>query len=410
MLSSPKNKKILFIIIIFFILCGCSRVASKQTEENNKTTNRIKYYNILFQNEYGGPIENKDISIKKIQNNILFNFPEIDSNINIIKIKNENPETLKAEKITTEKIINELKLNTKEINSNNKKYNILIIPLIYPRDDTNKISLGDFAKDQIDILESYGKAIEQNNIKIGFVEILDEFNEKMTNDFNFDKEESFDFIEIYTKKTKNIFKNAQIIIDINEMLCYREYALQAEDNRCLSNPNSIDQWEFIKTLNNRKIPYDIIGFKYYPSLKHSSLFMDFEKMFDDLILVGKKIYIKEFFIPEEEPSEALLKNKPDTGWSNEYQSNFFKKTLNYINYYPEIIGINYVENNLNNKSIKSNTENWIKNMELNAKLKTNENGFALLPLAPGTYEFKLNWRTKKTIELENDLNLIVKFK
>lgn len=412
-------KKIIFIILIIFILNACSLKTEKKEEENIIPA-RENHYKTSFQNQYGGLLKNKTIEIKKIRDNIMINFPEIANNINILEPKKLDPKEINIENIKTALNLN--KESKKEF-LKKEKFNILYIPLIYPE---NEINLGEFSNIQINALEQYAAAIKEYDIPIDFVKILENFNSEMQIELNFDKNESLDFIEIYAKKIKEKFNTAQIIISIDEMLCYYEYALQAEDKRCLVKENSEniwDQWEFIKNLEERKIAYDIIGYKYYPSLDHSSLFADFEKIFDDLRSTGKKIYIEEFFVPGNEPLKEFIKNKPDNGWSPEFQKNFIKKTLGYIDYYPEMVGINYVIKKRNEENTEiygekiypiekishSIIKEWQEKTKLSAKLKTDTNGFALLPLTPGKYEFKLNWRTKKIITIDDKQEITIKF-
>src|SRR3989339_837886 len=419
-------RKILFTALIVFILCGCSRGAENQ-EKENESINGINHYNILFQNQYGGLLKNKKISIEKVRDNLLMNFGEGFSNINLLQTDSGAILFDVQENITADEIIKALKKN-KEQYSQKEKYNLLIIPLAWPTENNKDISLGKFSTFQIKILETYAEVFEKNNIQVDFVQILGGFNQRMQAEFNFALDESLDFVEVYAARTRKLFPDAKIIISVGEMLCYNEYALQASDQRCsgdLKSGKFINQWDFIEKINNKNVSYEIVGYKYFPALDHSSLFIDFEKMFDDLIGTGKKIYIEEFFIPGAEPMAGFIKNKPDNGWSQDYRAKSLSRVLKYINHHPDVVGINYLEKDgvgdwedfdykLINKEKNKNlgflvVEDWYKSLDLEAETKTDEDGRLIMPVRPGLYEFKLNWRTKRIVDLGDNSNITIKF-
>src|SRR3989339_44597 len=332
-------RKILFTALIVFILCGCSRGAENQ-EKENESINGINHYNILFQNQYGGLLKNKKISIEKVRDNLLMNFGEGFSNINLLQTDSGAILFDVQENITADEIIKALKIDkkNKEQYSQKEKYNLLIIPLAWPTENNKDISLGKFSTFQIKILETYAEVFE---------------------------------------------------------------------------------------INNKNVSYEIVGYKYFPALDHSSLFIDFEKMFDDLIGTGKKIYIEEFFIPGAEPMAGFIKNKPDNGWSQDYRAKFLSRVLKYINHHPDVVGINYLEKDgvgdwedfdykLINKEKNKNlgflvVEDWYKSLDLEAETKTDEDGRVIMPVRPGLYEFKLNWRTKRIVDLGDNSNITIKF-
>src|SRR3989339_717995 len=384
-------RKILFTALIVFILCGCSRGAENQ-EKENESINGINHYNILFQNQYGGLLKNKKISIEKVRDNLLMNFGEGFSNINLLQTDSGAILFDVQENITADEIIKALKIDkkNKEQYSQKEKYNLLIIPLAWPTENNKDISLGKFSTFQIKILETYAEVFEKNNIQVDFVQILGGFNQRMQAEFNFALDESLDFVEVYAARTRKLFPDAKIIISVGEMLCYNEYALQASDQRCsgdLKSGKFINQW--------------------------------------DLIGTGKKIYIEEFFIPGAEPMAGFIKNKPDNGWSQDYRAKFLSRVLKYINHHPDVVGINYLEKDgvgdwedfdykLINKEKNKNlgflvVEDWYKSLDLEAETKTDEDGRVIMPVRPGLYEFKLNWRTKRIVDLGDNSNITIKF-
>lgn len=446
------KKTLIISSVLIIVLLAITALVSNMFEEQVSELVEKKYtcktdcpeareisYSLQIKNEQGEIMPNEEIRVKMIRPELAINNREEFTNTHWIEmVSGFYAKDFDVKRtVTKEQIIEGLR-----IEEGAKKYNVpekhndLAIPISWPKED-QKWKLSEYEEVETHNLNMYAQAINEKKINVDFLQILPEFNQKMQLKLKFDPEQALDFADRYIRHARELFPDSKIIVSNGGALCYDEYAIQSNpsDSSCiheLRNGLWYDQWQFIEGLEKRESPYDIIGYEYHPGTGNSHLFADFEKMFGDLAKYGKPIFIWEFWMPAnvalsatdpEFPGTTLeTANMPEGGYTQEIQADFYKKTFDYIDTHPEIVGIKQfgwddrIQDmgkssgagliDVNGKKKKSYfvTEEWFDSLFTECSLKTDENGILKFKGLSGKYRISQSFFSKVLTDLNENNN------
>ena len=281
-------------------------------------------------------------------------------------------------------------------------------------------------------LKQYHSAFENTGVIPDYVHILAEFNQKMNLDLHLDTKAAIEFADRYIRTARELFLESKIVVDLGPLYCFDDFWYPVgSEGGCiheLQNGKIPDHMEFLEMLEKRQSPYDVIGIEYQPGSHHSPRVEHFRIFFDKLSVFGKPIFIWEFWVPggdfpEEVPNyEMYTFNRPDGGWTEEYQAETFRQALEYINANPQIIGLTQfgwkdslgdrgpsppgpyglIREDGTKKSSYYVMQNWYNSWFTECDLVTDSEGRASFLGLPGRYRISKSLFRKKTIDIEDD--------
>jgi len=222
------------------------------------------------------------------------------------------------------------------------------------------------------------------------------------------------------------------VVDLGPLYCFDDFWYPIGSNGgCiheLKKGKIPDHLDFVQILEKKRSPYDIIGIEYQPGSHHSPEFRHFRRFFHELSRFSKPIFIWEFWVPggdfpEEVPNYGMYTfNRPDGGWSEEYQKAMLKQVLEYINANPQITGLTQYGwrdcitdcgsspsgsyGLIREDGIKKPSyyimRNWYESWFTECDLITDSEGRTSFLGLPGRYRISRSIFRKKTVDIEDD--------
>ncbi len=281
-------------------------------------------------------------------------------------------------------------------------------------------------------LKQYHKAFESTGVTPDYVHILAEFNQKMNLDLHFETGEAVEFADRYIRTAKELFRESKVVLDLGPLYCFDDFWYPiGPDGGCIHELRKgliPDHLEFIQMLQKKGSPYDVMGIEYQPGSHHSPEFGYFRRFFHELSRFDKPISIWEFWVPsggfsEEVPNYGMYTlNRPDGGWTEEYQKSIFQQVLKYINTNPQIIGLTQfgwvdcirdcgpsppgpyglIRQDGTKKPSYYVMQDWYESWFTECDLVTDSEGRASFLGLPGRYRISRGIFRKKTIDIEGD--------
>lgn len=313
---------------------------------------RTKEYKIKVLDSSGKPVRNKKIHLKQKRQSFLLNSRELFTNYiwlesTDMKIRGFNSKR----NLTKEDIIKGFGLKKLAREHNMSKYLDLRIPVSFMSEGVvpDRTDIQEYEAVETYALKKYHEAFASSNVNPDYVHILPEFNQKMNLNLHFDTKKSIDFADRYIRTARELFPKSKLVVDLGPLYSFDDfhYPMDADGGGIheLREGKIPDHLDFLKMLEEKGSPFDVIGIEYQIGSHHSPKFEHFKQFFDKLSAYGKPIFIWELWVLSGEPDPKepnygmYIFNKPDGGWTEEYQRNMFEKALGYIDDNPQITGL-----------------------------------------------------------------------
>jgi len=397
---------------------------------------RAKEYKARFVDSSGKPIRGK-IHLKQTRQNFMLNNREGFTNYIWLesidmKIRGFN----EKRNLTKEHIIKGFGLEKLARERNLEYYLDLRIPISFMSEGVvpDETNIEEYEAVETHALRQYYEAFNSMGVNPDYVHILAEFNQKMNLNLHFDTNKSIDFADRYIRTARGMFPKSKLVVDLGPLYCFEDFNYpMGPDGGCireLKNDNFPDHLDFLKMLEEKGSPFDVIGIEYQMGSHHSSKFEHFREFFDRLSAFGKPIFIWEFWVlsgdlpePELEPNYGMYTfNRPEGGWTEEYQRVAFEDVLSYINDNPQIVGLTQFGWKDCMKNCGSNTigpygiiredgtkkpsyyvmQKWYRSWFTECDLVTDPDGKISFLALPGRYIFSKGLFNKKTVDIKDD--------
>ena len=429
--------------LIFIILLGinCSKPSSIRPGKydhkafQNLPSARAHKYRIRITDSSGAPIRNKRIHLKQVRQSFMLNNREGFTNFIWLETTDRNLRGFGGKRsVTAEDIMEALGLDNLAEEDSLEMYLDLRIPVSFVSEGgvPEGTDIAEYESVEMHALKQYHKAFEITGVIPDYVHILAEFNQKMNLDMHFDTEKAVDFADRYIRTARELFPESKIVIDLGPLYCFNDFWYPISSNGgCiheLKKGKIPDHMDFVQMLQEKRSPYDVIGIEYQPGSHHSPKIEHFRRFFDKLSVFGKPIFIWEFWVPggdfpDDVPNYEMYSfNRPDGGWTEEYQKSTFEQVLEYINTNPQIMGLTQFgwKDRLGDRSpsppgpyglIREDgtkkpsyyvMQNWYNSWFTECDLVTDSEGRASFLGLPGRYRLSKNLFRRKTIDVEDN--------
>ena len=436
-----KRIALLGLLIFIILLCTtCLKPGSIHPENGHKAFQylpsvRAHEYRIRLVNSAGKPIRNKRIHLKQIRQSFMLNNREEFTNFIWLETTDKNIRGFGSKRsVIAEDIIAALGLDDLAEERSLDNYLDLRIPVSFVSEGgvPEGIDIAGYESVEAYALKQYHKAFQSTGVIPDYVHILAEFNQKMNLDLHFETDEAVEFAHRYIRMARELFPESRIVVDLGPLYCFDNFWYPiGSDGGCIHELKKgmiPDHIEFIEMLQEKQSPYDVMGIEYQPGSHHSPKIEHFRRFFDKLNGFGKPIFIWEFWIPggdfrEEVPNYGMYTfNRPDGGWTEEYQEMMFRQVLEYINTNPQIVGLTQfgwkdritdcgpsppgpyglIREDGTKKPSYYVMQDWYDSWFTEYDLVTDSEGRASFLGLPGRYRISKSLFRKKTVDIEDD--------
>ncbi len=429
------------IFIILMCTTTCLKPASVRPGKydhsflQNLPSARVRKYRIRITNSSGAPIRNERIHMKQVRQSFMLNNREEFTNFIWLETSDKIIIGFDSKRsITAEDIIEALGLGDLAKEDSLDMYLDLRIPVSFTSEGRvpEGTDVAEYESVETYALKQYHEAFRITGVISDYVHILAEFNQKMNLDMHFDTKAAVEFADGYIRMARELFPESKIVVDLGPLYCFDDFWYPiGPDGGCiheLKEGKIPDHMEFLKMLQEKGSPYDIIGIEYQPGSHHSPEIEHFRVFLDKLSGFGKPIFIWEFWVPggdfsEEVPNYGMYAfNRPVGGWTEEYQKSIFQQVLEYINANPQIMGLTQfgwvdcitdcgpsppglyglIREDGTKKPSYYVMQDWCKSWFTECDLTTDSEGRASFPGLPGRYRISKGLLHRKTVDMVED--------
>ena len=426
---------LIFVILIAFFYSSNIWIQSEYDCKSygDLPEGRAMTFNLQFVDENGDLMANTSFHVKQIRQDFLMNNREAFTNYSWIETTNSELREFESKRdITAEIIIDDLNLISDPPKTDDDMFIMLNIPVSFPE----KVKISDYEDVETNALEMYAEAFDEIDIAPDYIQILTEFNQKMQLNMGLDLEGSIAFADRYIRKARELFPDSELILSLGPLYCYEDFYSPPTPGGCIEGLRTgeiLSHVGFIERMEALDSPYDIIGIEYQIGSHHSPELEHFEYLFDDLSQFGKRIFIWEYWVmseevdPGEDPLFAMfMYNRPEGGWTEEYQAGIFEGTFEYIDQNPLIMGMtqfgwkdghlnvdNYIfpcgimREDGSKKPSYYILEEWYESWFTECDIETDDDGRAQFYGMPGLYQLRWGTFSKAKIEISSEEQRII---
>ena len=401
----------------------------------NLPSARSREYRIRITDSSGSPIRNKKIHVKQVRQSFMLNNREEFTNFIWLETTDRKLRGFGSKRsVTKHDIIEALGLDDLAEERSLDMYLDLRIPVSFVSEGgvPEGMDIAEYESVETYALKQYDEAFKSTGVIPDYVHILAEFNQKMNLDMHFDTKAAVEFADRYIRTARELFPKSKLVVDLGPLYCFDDFWYPVgSDGGCiyeLKKGRIPSHLEFLEMLLEKRSPYDVIGIEYQPGSHHSPKIEHFRRFFDGLNRFGKLIFIWEFWasggdFPEEVPNYGMYTfNRPDSGWTEEYQKEVFEQVLEYINTNPQVIGLTQfgwidciedcgssppglhglIREDGTKKPAYYVIQDWYNSWFTECDLITDSEGRASFLGLPGRYMISRSLFRKETVDIEGD--------